>query len=449
MLYFLPIVAGTLFQQFYNAVDAIIVGKFVGTEALAAVSGSASSFVNLAVAIFVALSGGAAVVIAQLYGARDEDGISKASHTALAFCVLLGLVLSAVLIAASKPVMEALRVPPDTLEGAVLYLRIYFAGTVFSLVFNMGSSILRAVGDSKHPFVYLVVCCACNIVLDLVLVLWFSLGVAGVAIATVISQAISAVLVTARLCRGDEIYSVRLSKLRIDPLMLRRMMLIGIPSGLQSSMYGVSNLILQSAVNLLGTVAVASWGLSGKVDGFYWATANAMGIAITNFIGQNYGAGKRDRITGCIKKSLAICLPATAAISAVILTLGIRLLWLFTDDASVVETTTVVIRFFVPFYVTWTLIEIFAGTLRGLGDTFVPVIIQAVGICAFRLVWVFTVFGVWQTLPVICLGYPLSWIVTDIALMIYYFGFSRMSRRKLFPNAQVSDPSNSRRPRSS
>ncbi len=375
-------------------------------------------------------------MIAQLYGAKDKSGVSCASHTALAFCLLAGAALSAVLIAVSRPLMLFFRVPQDTLESAVVYLHIYFAGTVFSLVFNMGSSILRAVGNSRRPFMYLVICCLCNIALDLVLVLGFSLGVAGAAAATAASQALSAVLVAKRIASSREPYSVSLRGLRIDLSMLRRMMRIGIPSCLQSSMYGVSNLVIQSSVNLLGTVAVASWGLSSRIDGFYWATAGAMGIAVTNFIGQNYGAGNRDRISGCIKTSSAVFIPLTAAISILILTAGVRALVLFTDDPLVIETTAVVMRFFVPFYVTWTLIEIFAGTLRGIGDAVVPVVIQAFGICVFRLVWIFTVFRAHPALYVVCLDYPISWIITDIALVIYCFCFSKISKRRPAVNAK-------------
>lgn len=420
IVFFLPIAAGTLFQQLYNAVDALVVGKYVGTGALAAVGGSPAQIINLIIGFCVALCSGAAVVIAQLYGGRDFQRSSVAIQTSYVFSAILGLAVGILVIAFTPQILTVLKTPADTLEAAIRYQRIYFTGSVFLLTFNMGSSILRAVGDSRFPFLCLCVGCVLNISLDILFVIAFQMGVAGVAWATVIAQGVSAVLVTVKLLRTPEDYRLTLSGLRLNRLLLRRMMHIGIPSGLQSSMYGFSNMILQIGINLLGTVVVASWTMSGKIDGAYWAVSGAFGTAITTFIGQNYGAGNIDRIRECAKKGMLLFLGMTVGMSGLIMLAAKPLLHLFTDDGAVISTTYTIFLFFVPLYVLWSAIEVYSGVLRGVGDTVIPSIIIGVGICLFRILWVLTVFRTVHTLSSICLCYPISWGITDIAIYIYY-----------------------------
>ncbi len=289
VLFFLPIAVGTLFQQFYNTVDAMVVGRYVGKEALAAVGGSAAQVIALCVGFFVALTGGASAVIAQLMGARQDRDVSDAVHSALSFSILAGLVMTVVGVPFAPTLLQWMQTPADTLPQSITYLQIYLAGTVFMLLFNMGSSILRAVGDSKHPFYYLVICCVCNIILDLVLVVQFKMGVAGAALATVISQFLSSILVLQQLCRTKDIYRVNLKKLKIHRRVTEKMLHIGVPTGLQESMYNVANLIIQIAINSLGTVAVAGWSITCKLDGIYVALSSALGVAVMSFVGQNFG----------------------------------------------------------------------------------------------------------------------------------------------------------------
>jgi len=420
VLYFIPIAAGALFQQLYNAVDAIVVGRFVGTEALAAVGGSPATVTQLILGFFIALSGGAAVIIAQLCGARDEKRVHVAVNTSLTFCLVIGFLLMVVMYFCAPGILSALGTPEDTMEGAVTYLRIYFAGSIFMLVFNMGSGILRAVGDSRKPFIYLVVSCISNIVLDLVFVIVFKWGVAGVAWATTIAQFISSVCIIVDLIKTKDYYRLDLKDYHFDFNIFKRMMSIGVPTGIQSAMYGVSNIILQIGINSLGTVVVASWAMSGKIDGVYWALVNSFGIAVTNFVAQNYGAGKYDRIKQANKTSFIMGMIGTVFMSVILLLLGRPLLGIFTQDANVVKTTWFIMICFVPTYVTWTAIEVLCGILRGLGDAVKPTIIIAIGVCALRIVWIFTVFHFFPTLLVLCLAYPVSWVVTDVALYIYY-----------------------------
>ncbi len=430
VLYFLPIVAGTLFQQLYNAVDAIVVGKFVGTEALAAVGGSPATLSNLLIGFFVALSGGACVVIAQHFGAKRHLLVSREIHTSITFCLIVGVLLSVIVISAAPALLHLLKTPADTFEQAVEYTRIYFTGCIFMLLFNMGSGILRALGESRRPFFYLTASCIINIILDLVFVIACGWGVAGVAWATVIAQAVSAVMVTVDLCLAKKEYRLRFRRLGINFPILGNMMKIGIPSGLQSSMYGLSNMILQVGVNTLGTVVVASWAMSGKLDGIYWATASAFGTAVMNFVGQNFGAGRQDRIKQCVKTSFYLFTGITVFLSTLIMSVAIPVLHVFTNDQAVIDTTWKIITYFVPTYLLWTIIEVISGVLRGMGDAIKPMIIIALGVCLVRVIWVLTVFQLWRTLFIISICYPISWGVTDVALIIYYFKGSAFAKKK-------------------
>lgn len=420
LLYFLPIAAGTLFQQLYNAVDAIIVARFVGTQALAAVGGSTSSLTSLVINFFTALSGGAAVIIAQSFGAKNEKKVEDSVQTSIVFCFLVGAALIVIMFFAGPGLLRLLKVPGDTLSDAILYLRIYFSGSIFLLLFDMGSGILRAMGNSRKPFVYLVISCLSNIVLDLIFVVLLKMGVAGVAWATVIAQGISTVCVMTDLLKTRECYRIRVNKLKIHGKILKEMLWIGVPSGVQSAMYGVSNMILQVAVNLLGTATVAAWALSGKIDGVYWATITALGIAIVNFVAQNYGAGRMDRVRECARSCIKIYLAATVCLSALILLCADPLLHLFTTDTTVIALTWKVMTYFVPVYFLWTLIEIVTSVLRGLGDAVAPAVILGITVCLFRVLWVLTVFRNTPTLFTVSVCYPISWTLALIALSVHF-----------------------------
>ena len=418
--FFLPIAAGTIFQQLYNTVDAMVVGRFVGREALAAVGGSAAQVITLCIGFFVALTGGASAVIAQLMGARMEKEVSHAVHSALAFSILAGLVLTAAGLPLTPRILEWMRTPADTMAQSVAYLRVYLSGTVFVLLFNMGSGILRAVGDSRHPFYFLAACCLCNIVLDLVFVVGMDLGVAGAAWATVLSQLLSTVLVLRQLTGVREAYHVSLREIRIHPQVTAMMLRIGIPSGLQESMYNAANLILQVAINSLGTAAVAGWSITGKLDGIYVALSSALGVAVMSMAGQNFGAGKLNRVRQTLRSSMVIFQPMTLAVGIFLLWMGEHGLFLFTDDPAVMECTRQILWLLVPFYLVWTVIEGIGGILRGVGDAVAPVCITCAGVCVIRLVWVFAVFPRWHTLVGLLSCWPLSWTLTAIAMWMYY-----------------------------
>ena len=433
IVFFLPIAAGTCIQQLYNAVDGLIVGRFVGTVALAAVGGSAAMIVNVLIGFFVAVTAGASVVIAQIYGAGLKEDVRIAAGNALVVFALIGFVLMVFGIAAAPAMLRLLRTPEDTLAASLLYLRIYFLGVPFVLVLNIESNMLRAVGDSYSPFVFMLVGCVSNIALDILFVVLFRWGVAGVAVATVAAQLINMLLLTLKLMRTEESYRLSLRDMKLRGVYLSNMFRLGIPSGLQNVMYGISNMIVQIGVNSLGTVVVASWAMTSKIDGVFWAVSNSLGAAITSFVGQNLGARKEDRVRLCVKQSLALGFGITVTLSSLILLAARPLLHLLTEDPAVISTTWEMLLYFVPFYFTWTLIELLSAVLRGSGDVIRPVVIIGLGICAFRILWIVTVFRAIHTLPALCLTYVCSWTLTSI-LMLFYFrrsGWMDRSRRIL------------------
>ena len=431
LVFFVPIAAGTIIQQLYNAVDGLILGRFVGTSALAAVGGSSAQIINVLVGFFVAMTAGASVVIGQIYGAGRREDLDRAIGNAVAGLGVLGILLMTFGLIASPALLRMLQTPEETMEGAILYLRIYFLGVPFVMILNMESSILRALGDSVHPFLYMVAGCLLNIALDALFVIAFGWGVAGVAVATVLAQVLNTALLTRRLMRGEEEYRLSLRNLKLKGVYLINMLRLGVPSGLQSSMYSVSNMIIQVAVNSLGTVVVASWAMSGKTDGIFWAISNALGAAITSFIAQNHGAGRTDRVRACVRQGLIMGYLVTGVVSTLLMLAAIPMLRILTTDEAVVRTTYTIMSYFVPFYVTWVLVEVLSAVLRGAGDAVYPVIIIGLGICLFRVIWIFTVFAHFGTLLSLCLSYVVSWVLTSVALLIYYKKGGWMKRHRI------------------
>lgn len=419
--FFFPILLGTLFQQLYNTVDAVIVGNFVGTPALAAVGGSAALIINLVMGFFIGLSSGAMVIISQYYGAHNADGLSKAVHTAVAFSFAAGAALTAAGILLAPWALQLVKNPPDIMADSVLYLRIYFAGTIPMMLFNIGSGMLRAVGDAKHPLYYLIVCCILNILLDLLFVTVFGLGVAGVAWATVIALTVSASLVVLNLCRTQEAYRLSFGKIRLHLSVLQRILYIGIPAGIQSAMYSISNLIIQAAVNSLGTVVVAAWTTTGKFDGIYWSVSSSFGVAIMAFTGQAFGAGKYDRMKQSVRVCMRIALGASAVISALLLLFDRYGFRLFTSDQAVINYAVEMLGYFAPYYVVWSFIEVLSSALRGAGDAVRPMLITMLGVCGLRILWMQFVVPEWHTVMGISMCYPFSWIVTALTFVLYYF----------------------------
>ena len=427
--FFFPIMLGTLFQQLYNTVDAVVVGQFVGTQALAAVGGSSSQIVNLFIGFFVGLSSGATVIVSQYFGAREDKGVSCAVHTAMALAFIAGAVMTVVGLVFAPAMLEIMNTTEDTMADSTLYLRIVFLSMIPSMVYNVGSSILRAIGDSRSPLYFLAAACLVNVVLDLAFVLIFRMGVAGVAIATSIAQAVSAVLVFVALCRAKGSYRIIPREIRPERELLARTVRIGLPTGLQSVLYAVSNIIITTSINGFGTDTVAAWVAFGKVDALFWLILSAFGVAIMTFVGQNYGARKFDRVHKSLKVALAIAAVTSIVFSAVLLLVGQYVFRLFTNDQTVMDVAIYMMMCMVPGYVLYVPIELISGALRGMGDTLIPTVITAVGICALRVLWIFAVVPLWHDILAITISYPISWLLTSAAFILYY---ARV-RRKLLP----------------
>ncbi len=418
--FFFPILLGTFFQQLYNTADAIVVGKFVGKEALAAVGGATATLANLLTGFFVGLSSGATVIISQYYGARKFDEVSRTVHTAAALTLAGGVVIMVVGLVFSPAILRLMGTPDDVLPQAVTYLRIFFCGMVPSLVYNIGTGILRAVGDSRRPLYFLICACLINIVLDIFLVVGLDMGVAGAALATILSQLVSGILITLSLLRTRDAYRLEVKRIRFHGDLLGRIVRIGLPAGLQSVMYSLSNIIIQTAINGFGTDVMAAWTAYGKMDGLFWMTINAFGVAITTFTGQNFGAGRYDRMRRSVKVCLGMAAIATLSLSAFLLLFGGVLLRLFSSDGAVVEYGLIIIRTLVPTYITYLCIEVLSGAVRGTGDTLIPTLLTLTGVCLLRVVWISFVAPAYPGLKTVLYSYPITWTITSVMYIVYY-----------------------------
>ena len=429
LLFFLPICLGSFFQMMYNTVDTLIVGQFVGTQALAAV-GATNSFVSLLVGFFNGFCSGASIIISQSYGANDRDGIDKQVHVAFALAILSGLILTVLGMAISRPVLALMRTPADIIDMSVTYLQVYFAGMVPQMIYNIGTGILRAVGDSRRPLYFLIVASFVNIALDIVFVALFKWGVAGVAFATILSQLVSALLTVRCIRRYKEMpWTLRLRKLRPEMRVVREIARIGLPSAFQGTLYSISNIIIQSSINGFGTTVVAAWSVYSKVDAFFWLIVSAMGASMTTFAGQNFGAGLYRRV----KRGNWIGLGITAALSLMVtgvLYPSARFLFsLFSSDAGVIAQGVQMVHFLAPCYILYVGVEVFSGTLRGCGDVKAPTIITVFGVCIVRVIWLLGVVPHFHTVSMVEASYPITWLLASVMFVLYYFKSNWLEQR--------------------
>lgn len=442
LFFFFPILLGTLFQQLYNTADTVVVGRFVGTQALAAVGGSTGQIVNLVVNFFVGLASGATVIVARYYGARDRIKLNNALHTAIALSIVGSIVTGIAGILLTPSLLKMMNTPADVIEGSIMYLRIYFAGIIFVFVYNIGSGILRAVGDSKRPLYFLIVCCFLNIFLDILFVVYLKLGVKGAAFATVISQAVSALLVILSLTKSVDIYRLRPNKIRFYKSLLIAIITIGLPAGLQSVMYGISNIIIQTSLNSLGTETVAAHTAFAKIDAIYWMISGAFSVSIITFIGQNYGARKFDRMKKSIKVCLLMDLIASLLLTTVMLLAGPYLLRLFTSDQEVIEIGMQIIHIIAPSYALFIFIEILSSSLRGMGNVVVPMLMTCGGVCVLRILWIFIFVRTHLSVTTILMSYPISWGFTAVLFIIYFMFYQKKFFRRCMEETEAPAETN-------
>lgn len=420
LIFFFPIMLGTLFQQLYSTVDAIIVGRFVGKGALAAI-GNTGVFINLLIGFFMGIASGAGVVISQYFGAREDKNVSKTVHTSMILAIIGGILVMIIGILAAPVMLGWMNTPSDIFQQSYDYTKYYFYGAVPCLIYNIGTGILRALGDSKRPLYFLIVACFANIILDYLFVVVFHMGVIGAAIATDIAQVISAILVVAYLMKAtSKSYQLKIKFLRVDGKILKNIIRIGVPIGIQAIMYTVSNMVIQAYINVFGTDTIAAWTAYGRVDFLFWMIVNAMGIAVTTFAGQNFGAGKLDRMKQGNLTGLKITALFTLILSSAYLIFAYPLLLMFTGDQEVLKIGVYMIRCFAPIYITYIPIEIYSGTIRGAGTVLVPTLITTLGVCGLRIVWLFTSMHFIPDILTVMAAYPISWMVAS-GLFIWYY----------------------------
>ncbi len=420
LIYFcMPVILTGILQLLFNACDMIVVGRFSGSESLAAV-GATAALTNLLVNAFMGLSVGVNVLAAQFFGARDYDNIQSTVHTAITLGAVCGSILAFVGIVLCKPCLQAMGTPADVIDLSVLYMRIYFLGMPFSLVYNFGAAILRAQGNTRQPLIFLVIAGVVNVVLNLILVIGFHMSVAGVAIATAVSQAVSAAMIIHYLRDPGSVYHLDFRKLRIHGMLFKKILRIGLPASVNSMLFSFSNMQIQSSINLFGSAAMAGCSAAGNIEGFIYIAMNAMHQAAINFTGQNIGAGHPERVPKVLRWCLLYVTIIGLGIGGLVFIFGKSLLSLYTQDLQAIElgairNSIVALTYFMCGYM-----EVFTGVIRGMGYSFGPMVISLLGACAFRIVWIYTIFRAHQSLSVLFLSWPASWIITTLALVICY-----------------------------
>lgn len=425
----IPVMLSGILQLLFNTADVIVVGRFTGKTALAAV-GSTGSLINLLVSLFIGLSIGTNVLVARYQGAKDDKAVSETVHTSIALGIVGGLILLIIGIVATRPLLEMMATPEDVIDQSTLYMRILFFGMPLNLILNFGAAILRAIGDTKRPLYYLTIAGVINVILNILLVTVFSLGVAGVAIATVISEGVSCVLIL--LCLKHETGAIRLyfNRIKINPSKCVDIMKIGLPAGLQGCIFSISNVLIQSSVNSFGSTVMAGNTAASNIEGFVYVSMNSLHQTCISFTSQNFGAGKFKRI----KKVLINCL-IIVAITGLVLGnsayfFGKFLLSAYNNEAEVISYGLIRLSIISTMYFLCGLMDVMVGAMRGIGYSILPMIVSLVGACGLRIVWIYTVFVKFRTLDILFISYPVTWTITFLSHLVCYYIVTRKYKDK-------------------
>ena len=430
LLYSLPLMLSGILQLLFNAADIVVVGRFAGNDALAAV-GSTSSLINLLVNVFMGLSVGTNVMVARFYGAGQKKELEEMVHTAILTSIVSGVILIFVGLALSRPALLLMDTPENVIDQSVLYIRIYFVGLPAMMLYNFGSAVLRAVGDTRRPLYFLMIAGVINVVLNLFFVISLSMGVAGVALATIISQAVSAILVLLCLMRSESDYRVELNKLRIVKDKMLKMIQIGLPAGMQGALFSVSNVLIQSSVNSFGSIAMAGNTAAQNLEGFVYTAMNALHQTCISFTGQNYGAKQYKRMG----KILLICQGCVIVVGVLMGTgvylAGGTLLKLYSPDPEVIQYGMLRLSYICTTYALCGMMDVMVGSLRGMGYSIMPMLVSLTGACLFRIVWIMTIFKAHHSLEILYVSYPISWGLTFAAhLLCFLVVYGRIRRQK-------------------
>lgn len=416
----IPLMLSGILQLLFNAVDIIVVGRFTGSEALAAV-GSTTALINVFVNFFIGISLGSNVLAARFYAAGKDKEMSETVHTAITLALISGVVMGIVGVVSAKGALELMDTPDNVLNLSTLYMRIYFVGMPFFMLYNYGAAILRAVGDTKRPLMFLIVSGATNVVLNLILVIRFHMGVAGVAIATVISQGISCVLVLRCLYYSEGSYQLRFSKLGMKARYVKQIFQVGVPAGIQSTIINFSNVLLQSSVNSFGSVAMAGYTASNNILGFLYVSVNSITQACMSFTSQNYGVRKFKRMDKILMECLGLTMVVALVLGGGSYLFGSELMHIYTKSADVVACGTDIMLYTTVTYFLCGIMDLFPGALRGMGHSAVPMILSVIGTVGTRVVWIYWVFPQHRALDFLFISYPVSWILTIIMQVICFY----------------------------
>ena len=415
-----PLLLGNIFQQLYNTVDTWVVGNFASNEAYSAV-GNVGPIVNMLIGFFMGLSSGAGVVISQYYGAHREEDVQKTVHTAIVMTLVLGVLFTILGISMTPLMLDLMKMPTEVKAEAVTYLTIYFSGMMGLMLYNIGAGILRAVGDSQRPFYYLVVCALMNTGLDLLFVLVFGMGVTGVALATIISQGVSAVLVIIALLRSTNCVKLRIHKLRIHWGFLKKIFTVGIPAALQMAITAFSNVFVQSYINYFGPDCMSGWTTYAKVDQLLFLPMQSISLASTTFVGQNLGCNQVDRAKQGVKQSIILAVASTVVLTIPVVIFAAPIVSFFNSKPEVVTCGAMLLRWLSPFYVLCSFNQIYSGALRGAGNTRAPMFIMVGSFVVFRQIYLFAMSRICNEIIPIAMGYPAGWLLCSVVTVAYFY----------------------------
>ncbi len=421
LLFAVPLVLSGILQLLFNATDMIVIGNYAEDNALAAI-GATSALVNFFVNISIGISIGSNVIVARYFGAGKDKEVHDAVHTSIMICTILGIATAILASFAAKPILVLMKTPEkdNVLSMAVLYIRIYFAGLPVMMLYNFGSAILRAIGDTRRPLIYLSISGVINIFLNLYFVIELHMSVAGVALATVISQAFSAFLVLRCLVKSTGCYRLILKDLKINPRILKKILQVGLPAGMQGMIFSFSNLLIQSSVNFFGPVAMSGNTACANIEGFVYSAMNAIYQTSLSFTSQNYGGGRYERINRILISCLIIVTVVGLGLGNLAYLFGTELLGLYEPDPETIAYGLIRMRIICTVYFTCGVMEIFVGVIRGLGYGVLPMIVSLIGACGLRIVWIYTVFRQYHTLEMLYISYPVTWVITTLAHLICF-----------------------------
>ena len=416
----LPLMLSGILQLMFNAVDIVVVGRFSGSQALAAV-GSTTALINIFTNLFIGISLGANVLAARFYASGKEKEMSETVHTAITLALISGIIMAGVGLLLAKWALRLMGTPSDVIELSTLYMRIYFCGMPFFMLYNYGAAILRAVGDTKRPLVFLIISGVANAGLNMILVIIFHMGVAGVGIGTVISQLISCILVLRCLYKSEGCYQLRFSKLKIQKVYLRQIFQVGIPAGIQSTVINFSNALLQSSVNSFGSTAMAGYTAANNILGFLYASVNAVTQACMSFTSQNYGVGKYKRMDRVLINCLILSVVISGVLGCGSYAFGTEILKVYTEDPKVIQCGLEILSMTTVTYFLCGIMDLFPGALRGMGRSGVPMILSIIGTVGTRIVWIFVLFPQHRSLKFLFISYPASWLFTIVMQVICFY----------------------------